>query len=490
MRKTRNLSALSMKWHNLAGWTGGIALVLFAGSGLLHILMTWTGPQAASFFPPQTTMTAESVQAVPQVLAQNNITHANMVKIVPGQRGPLLQVTTDNYEPRRYFELASGLEIPGHDKAQAIWLARYYSGEQSTPIRDVSFQTSFDANYPWVNRLLPVYRVTFDTDDQLTAFIYTEFGALGSLSNEWKSGLQAFFALLHTWSWLDGVENARLVIMLVLLLSLFTMAATGTAMILVLKNRTLPPQRRWHRLISYGIWLPILLFTASGTYHLLQQSTADTQKGLELGPAMDLSANRLGRNTQWMTGFADTPINNVTLLAGPGDVSLYRVGLPMGRHGQGLDRESRYKGQPIEKPALYFNAMDGTLSDLDDHDMALHFSTRLSGRSTELVESSQLVTHFGPDYDFRNKRLPVWRIDYAQDRLFVDPASGVLVDRISDAALVEAYSFSFLHKWNMISQLIGRLPRDLLLLAVILPALLGGVLGYVMLLQRFRRRRS
>ncbi|MEQ9519099.1 MAG: hypothetical protein RLN89_06630 [Parvibaculum sp.] len=490
MNRVHRLRANSIKWHNWFGWTGGVALVLFAGSSLLHILMTWTGPQAASFFPPQTVFSAENIQAVPKVLAQNSIDHALMVKLVPGQRGPLLQVTSNNETARRYFNLSTGVEIRDHDKAQAIWLARYYSGEQSTPIREIAFQTSFDASYPWINRLLPVYRVTFETDDNLTAFIYTEFGALGSLTNDWKTGIQSLFSLLHTWSWLDGLEGARVVIMLIFLISLLAMAGTGTAMVFVFKSRTMPAKRRWHRMISYIVWLPFLLFTSSGTYHLLQQSFMGEPRGFELGTEMDLSSSRLSGDAQWAGGFGDTPVNGVALMEGPEGKLLYRVGIPQGKHGQSVGREVRFKGQPVEKLALYFDAVTGNLAETSDREIALHLARTLSGRVESEVRGADLITHFGPDYDFRNKRLPVWRIDYEGERLFVDPASGVLVDRIGNAELVEAYSFSFLHKWNMISQLVGRLPRDLLLLAVILPALLAGAIGYIMLWQRFRRRRS
>ena len=55
----------SVKWHKWLGWTGGLALLLFAISGMTHPLMTWTGPKAASFFPPQAVMQAELASRIP-----------------------------------------------------------------------------------------------------------------------------------------------------------------------------------------------------------------------------------------------------------------------------------------------------------------------------------------------------------------------------------------------------------------------------------------
>jgi len=66
---------------------------------------------------------------------------------------------------------------------------------------------------------------------------------------------------------------------------------------------------------------------------------------------------------------------------------------------------------------------------------------------TDLV----FVTRFGPGYDFRNKRLPEWKIDYGAPldvSLLVDTRTGVLADALPHRDLPERYSFSFLHKCN------------------------------------------
>jgi hypothetical protein len=65
-----------------------------------------------------------------------------------------------------------------------------------------------------------------------------------------------------------------------------------------------------------------------------------------------------------------------------------------------------------------------------------------------------VVTRFGPEYDFRNKRVPVWRLNYGAPlnaTLFVDTATGVLADISLDAAKAERWSFSYLHKWNFLA---------------------------------------
>ena len=42
------------RWHRRLSLLAGVALLLWAASGLLHPLMSWTNPRAAAFAPPKT----------------------------------------------------------------------------------------------------------------------------------------------------------------------------------------------------------------------------------------------------------------------------------------------------------------------------------------------------------------------------------------------------------------------------------------------------
>lgn len=482
----------AVKWHKWFGWTGGLALLLFAVSGMLHILMTWTGPQAASFFPPQAVMKAQYAAAMPRILKQSAIDEALMVKVVPAEHGAVLQVTQHNDQPRRYFDLDTGKELTGYDETHARWLARYYTGLTGTPIKSVTFQSEFDGAYPWVNRLLPVYRVEFDTPDHRTAFIYTELGALGNLTNDWKTAVQAAFGFLHTWNWLDRFEHARVTLMMVLLLSLFGMAATGTAMVFVMKSRKIPDtQRRWHRFIAYAVWLPLLAFSASGSYHLLQYAYGDTHRGLQLGSPIRFDAQAFRRDTAWLKLYEGVPLNGIGLVENPAGGLLYRLSIPQGRPGQTVERARRFDGVPIEKPALYFDTLTVQETAITDKDMAVYYAQKYLGLPNDQIKETALITHFSPHYDFRNKRLPVWQITYDTplgDRLFIDPATGILVDRLVNAERYESYSFSFLHKWNFLTPVIGRVARDTLMVLALFSALGFMTLGYIMLFKSARKR--
>ena len=90
------------------------------------------------------------------------------------------------------------------------------------------------------------------------------------------------------------------------------------------------------------------------------------------------------------------------------------------------------------------------------------------------------VTRFGMDYDFRNKRLPVYKVSLnnaAGDRVFIDPVTGIVVDHLKDIQRYEGLSFSLLHKWNFMMAFADRQQRDITIVVFLLLILLLAGLG-------------
>lgn len=465
--KTR-LRIKSLQYHQWLAWLAALALLLFGASGMLHPVMSWTGPRPAAFFPPQTTMKAEQAAAIPHVLAQYGITSPLLVKLVPSGENVLVQVTESANQPRRYFDPGTGGELEGHDMRHAIWLARYYSGLEQDDIASVDFQTEFDDAYPWVNRLLPVYRITFDTPDRRTVFVHTELNALAGLTNNWKTSLQTLFGIFHTWNFLNDMETLRVAAMLVLLVSLSAATLAGMVLIFTLNMRPNPStSRRWHRRLAYGLWLPLLAFSASGSYHLVQYSYGESTRGLRMGKPLDLTGTPLA-NGAWMARYTDMPLNGVSLIKGENGVLYYRLGVPQGKATMPTQNQ-RYDGVPLEKTSLYIDAHTGEETSLSDKDVASLVARFYKSGMPQAVSS---ILRFSPEYDFRNKRLPAWKIDYPDgETLFVDPVGGLLIDRIHSAERFENYVFSIAHKWNFLADWTNRPLRDALVVAILLLAL-------------------
>ncbi|MFA5549783.1 MAG: hypothetical protein WDA10_14665 [Porticoccaceae bacterium] len=482
----RRRSAALVRLHRRLAWLGGIALVVFGLSGLSHPLMTWFGPQQAAFFPPQGLFDGRDIAAIPAVLAANGIQRAQQVKVMPTPEGNLLQVSGEGGILRRYFNLTTGAELPEFDRRQGEWLARHYTGRADTPIRAIQLQTTFDDAYPAVNRLLPVWRVDFVTDDNLSAFVHTELNALAALTNDTRTLQQTLFQVLHTWRWLDRVEPARVLALLVLVGALAALCLVGLALLVAMPRRDLKGARRWHRALALAIWLPLLAFALSGLLHLLHNAGGAGDGGFRHGPPLALDAARFGGASGELDALADRPLNSITLVAGPSGEILYRLGEPAGQPGQAVTHHGRFAGTPTEKPARLIDAASGAVSALDDEALARLAAARHLGIPPDSLGASTPVTAFGPDYDFRNKRLPVWRVEHTGGSVFIDPANGALVDSASRADRIEGLSFSHLHKWNFLTPLVGRQGRDGLAVAVILLAL--GLAGLGAGLMARRRR--
>ena len=153
----RRLIKSGFAWHRSFLWLGAFALFMFSVSGVGHILMTWTGPQARTFYPPVMSIDLVQLEGLDTMISKWSVSNARLIKVVPAPDGVLLQVTEMPGSPRRYFDLSTHQELEGYEPNYAQWLARYYTGLHETPIQKTVFQTEFTADYPSVNRLLTVY---------------------------------------------------------------------------------------------------------------------------------------------------------------------------------------------------------------------------------------------------------------------------------------------------------------------------------------------
>ncbi len=489
------MRAFSIRLHRVLAILGGIGLLLWGGSGLLHpVIATW-GPQQAVFFPPSHPVDLTGIRPLHETLAQAGIAQAAAIRIVPGDNESLLQVTEDPDTPRRYFRLHDGAELPNHDAAHAVFLARHYTRE-TAPVRSVEWIDDFTPSYPWVNRLLPVYKVTFERPDDLAIYIYTETNAAAGVDNRFKSVLQTGFRWFHTWSWFPAEADwARVVLMALFIGSLLALALTGIAMIVLIRRKARAPGiRGWHRVAGYAAALPLLMFTSSGLFHLVQYAATPPTKNLTLSAPISLASAVFPLHAQWADLSAGLDVSTVSIIEDANGRLLYRLGLAPPRRGRPETpsdiRNARFDGVARTGPALYIDASTGATFEDGDREIALQLGERFTGVPREAIRNAELVTRFGPQYDFRNKRLPVWRLDYGEPvnaTIFVDTTSGVLADRTPDHAKAEQWSFSYLHKWNFLFPL-GREAQNLIVsVAVAFSLVFMAAIGLTLDL---RRRRS
>jgi hypothetical protein len=266
------------------------------------------------------------------------------------------------------------------------------------------------------------------------------------------------------------------------------------------RTRAHPPPttraRRRHRAAAVAHGVPVLILAGSGLYHLLHSAASPPERTLTLTPPVDASAARYPLFDAWPEVTAGLVVNRVSLVAVPGGPLLYRLGLARDAGARVPQetaeiRNARFDGVPRTGPALYLDAVTGAVWPDGDRELALRLAERFTGVAASAVTNTELVTRFGPAYDFRNKRIPVWRIDYGaplRASYFVDTATGVLADRRGRADQAEAYAFSYLHKWNFL-MLAGRGVQNAVVVTVVGLALIL-LAGVGLRLRWSRRHRS
>lgn len=507
-----------IRWHRLLLWLGGATLLIFALTGISHPIMSWTGPQAVTMRPPSLQLTGTQLTQAMQQLSAQALPAQALVKLVPYRDEVVLQLSSDLSSPRQYLPLQGPLntETAPSDQDMAVWLAGHYSGLPADQVQQVRFQTEFDDAYPSVNRLLPVYQVDYQSG--LSLFIHTESLSLAGITNPYKTTLQSVFRQFHSWQWLDATPTLKIVVMTLLLGSALLLVLTGAWLLFKLpskaKRRGL---RRWHYLLSWALFVPVLLYLLTGIYHFAYKQVAPETAGLTLPKPQPLPTGTLATPTLPSgvpaSGVLDSGAlyNSATLVWMD---SQWYWRLSSANPALQADRQSRYQGQPSEQGATYIAltaaqdvtaAADGAVTptagqtlgtiepetagiaastDIDDQRYAMWLAQQYTGLAASELRG-KLVTHFGPDYDFRNKRLPVWQFDYASGRVFVDAVSGQLIEEQSRASQWERYSFSFVHKWGILQPLLGREGRDGVVVVIMLLVISMAVLG---LLLRLRRR--
>ncbi len=489
------MKRLLIKWHNALGWWALAGILIWGLSAIAHPVMSWFGPQSVNFFPPRMALSPDNLPVLSAWSMRSEVlSGAKVIKVVAGGSGPLIQVTRDKNQPREYFDLSTSSVLENQDVIQAQWLAAYYTGLSETDILEASFQTEFSEEYPPVNRLIPVYRVKFSDKAQTTAYIYTETGALASLSNTFKNNVQWVFQNLHTFRWLDRFEFGRVVVIVLWMLTLAATAVVGFALVLALKSRKInDSNRRYHRWLAYVLWLPLLAWSSSGFYHILQSSFVAPPMGIRLGDTVSITES-FSIEGEVLSELSQYAINDMSLVFSENDQAYWRASVSPRRSEKPVSRKQRYGGKPTEKKSVYIpTSGSGNETPLDDQRFVVGLAKRYADVDDEDIGAVSLVTRFGPNYDFRNKRLPVWKVelnDGSGTWMFIDPRTGILVDQSRTIDRAERWSFSLLHKWNYLTPFLGRQLRDVMMVITLILIVLMSCFGAVLLVKCRKKARK
>lgn len=452
-------------WHRKLAWVVALPVLAWTLTGVLHPLMSRWQPSAVAKHPPATWLTAPDMTglASPAMLLPREEAWRGL-RTLQWQGHAYWQGETLDGR-LRYFRMDSGIEVDlERDLVQA--LARHYTGEQAAAL-SLSRVTRHSAEYPSVNRLLPVWRVAFARDDGLVVFIEPRSLQLAALGDAWKTRFSRLFGWLHSWKgWQDETSRdiaQSLVLCLAGLMVVSGLARASSA------ARARPAWPRWHRRLGLVVSLAALAWIASAIFHVLaidkrggQFSTYPLTAGFSTG-VLRAPVPQPGMNERLQ--LVATPSGPWWRLQSVAPGGAEAEGHHHGGAGHALHAMSR---APVER---YVDAATGEARQPADYRRALAAS--VSGSA--VLSQGDWVTRFEGEYGFINKRLPVYRMRFATpDHLavYIDPADAAIAAVVRDVDRAEGYSFSMLHKAHWLDFL-GKDARDAIL--AVMASLVFGV---------------
>ena len=347
-------------------------------------------------------------------------------------------------------------------------------------VANVSLLNGYDNEYKSINRLLPVYRVSFDRPDGIRIYVETTQDRFSFAMDNRRAVFDEIFRLFHTWGWLDGLGKGRIAVELSFALLAFCTVLLGVCLFFSTraakaKNNPLVRTRRYHRYTAIVASLFTLFWSFSGGYHALTKLISNEDVA-EPVPA-NFAAVGAGFDYSRLQAAAARPITNLSLARINGNV-YWRVSLQSQSSKTDGRKDLMKDGKVAFAPVTYVNAADySVLPDGDRRyaaalagmfrgeqgvgDVADAGSGNVSGAGSGALSVTP-VTAFNDEYNFTDKRLPVWRVTYpgaGHPRYYVETSSGQLAVFMNDAAYAEGYSFSVFHKHHFMDWS-GKTVRD------------------------------
>jgi hypothetical protein len=444
-----------------------LPVLLWASSGLMHPIMTNIRPaMATQVYAPLLVDPARLRAPLDSVLLRRHIDSVAAVRLVHIDTNWFYQVRTGGAVPL-YISCMNGKVLPMGDWLYAQWLARYFlegggshgaSGASpaaasladdccgaatdavlhpatGAAVGNVSLLRVFDNEYKSINRLLPVYRVDFERADGIRIYVETTQDRFSFAMDRRRAAFDTFFRICHLWGWLDWLGRGRMVVEVAVALTAFVTAVLGIWIFFATRRKT-RGIRRLHRLMSIVAVLFTLFWSFSGGYHAFTKLTGPPDP--VVAPA-HFAAGGLSPDWSRLLTVVGKPVTNWGL-AQIGDENFWRVNLG----GGGL---------------CYVAMRDYRVLPEGDRQYAISLVSRYAGRAGSVAAGSvavgpagskaRLLTAFDDEYNFSDKRLPVWRVETGRsgnERMYVETCSGELAARVDGAVYAEGYSFSVFHK--------------------------------------------
>ncbi len=463
------------KWHRVLGLMALVPVIFWTVSGLTHPFMAnWFRPFIPQeVFRPKSQLEMQPKLSLQEVLDRNRLAEIRNFSLVSFDRGTYYQILNRD-SINQYYSAENGNLLPNGDQNYAIYLARYFTNDQKTPVKEARLQIRFDGNYQPINHLLPVWKISFDRSDGMDIYVETSQSRMGTFNNNTRKSFLWVFEQFHNWQFLAAIggEKFRIVVLLVIVSVMFLSLLSGLTVygLFWQKFKSIQQKRkaegqedkrflhRFHRQIGLIVSFVMFTFVLSGAFHLLV-------KLHNLQPSKMQYAQLINRNELLLSNLK-LPIEDSTIKK----VALIR-----------FQNKVYYQILNTQKKILYFDASNGKELSNGDQKYAIYLSNFYRNPKYEdPIDGSKTVTlikQFDNEYGFINKRLPVEKVSYAnRENWYIETTSSKLATTVAGIDRAEGLSFIFLHKYFGMSWA-GKNLRDIVSMLAALGVLVVSLFG-------------
>ncbi len=463
------------KWHRTCSLIIAIPVLLWAGSGFLHPVMTNIRPRIATqAITPVAIDTAKIKMPLAAALKLHRIDSFNMVRLVHIDTNWFYQLKLPHRDELLYISAISGRILTYGDWLYAQYLARIFleGGERASrppstrpaaalhdcceaaadyvlnppkgaPVKDVLLLRSYDNVYQSINRILPVYKVSFERSDGIRIYVETAQDRFAFAADSKRAAFNTLFSMLHTWQWIGFLGKWKLLVEIFFSGLAFITALMGIYIFFITKSKKANGRtRRLHRFTAIAVSLFTLMFSFSGCYHACSKLASGAALERPLYPRLD--AAQANPDIGKMLSAAQAPVANIGLVKM--DSEYYWQVYALSSNGNRT--KDLMKSMSTAAPSVfYLHAGDYRMLENGEEQYARYLASRFSGRAQNSIRSAKLITQFNDDYTFADKLLPVWKLEYPhRERFYVETATGRLSKHSNRRSFYEGYSFAFFHK--------------------------------------------
>lgn len=206
-------SRLIRKLHRWIGLLFSVSVLMAAGSGVLHNVMTRTQAPPPQAKPSGGGMDVSAIkisvaEAVAKLGEPNPVVQAVNLRGIGGQ--PWYQIYTQSGKVPHYVSAVDGRNEPAQDEAYAAEIAKNFLA--GAEVKKTDFLTAFNTEYINIFRILPVYR--FDSGDELETRVYvsTTTGSVTRHTDRQRQFEATAFTMFHKLGFIRNKDTRDLVL--------------------------------------------------------------------------------------------------------------------------------------------------------------------------------------------------------------------------------------------------------------------------------------